>query len=138
MDGTMAGMQYVFADHGARLIGRSSNCDVRLPCTPEFSTASRHHCLLEIISDAVWVRDLGSRNGTFINGLRISSSVNRLNFGPANYPLFTGYALEDGDELSVAGIVFRVGIDSTDDSPERLIGVAEEPNALALAKPSVN
>ena len=32
-DGTMAGMEFVFLDRGECLIGRSGDCDVRLPNT---------------------------------------------------------------------------------------------------------
>jgi adenylate cyclase len=46
------------------LIGRSSECD--LPLQDE--DVSRKHCLVEIRDGEFYVRDLGSANGTFVNG----------------------------------------------------------------------
>src|SRR5262249_45766488 len=46
------------------VVGRHRDCDVPLP----FSTVSSRHCELELV-DGYWhVRDLGSTNGTSING----------------------------------------------------------------------
>src|SRR5437899_1953407 len=48
------------------MVGRTPDCDVQLP----FGTVSSKHCLLEL-RDAVWnVRDLASRNGVRIDGVR--------------------------------------------------------------------
>src|SRR5687767_1750804 len=35
-------------------------------------TVSRLHAELEVREDGVWVRDLGSRNGTFVDGLQVT------------------------------------------------------------------
>jgi transcriptional regulator with PAS, ATPase and Fis domain len=51
-------------------IGSSAGCDVVL----DDPTVSRMHCLLERRAEGVFVRDLGSKNGTFINGNRIESA----------------------------------------------------------------
>jgi two-component system response regulator GlrR len=37
-------------------------------------TVSRLHAELEIRDDGVWVRDLGSRNGTYVDGVRVASA----------------------------------------------------------------
>src|SRR5262245_53222195 len=48
------------------VVGRTPDCDVTLP----FGTVSSRHCLLER-RDGVWhVRDLASRNGIRIDGVR--------------------------------------------------------------------
>ncbi len=49
-------------------IGRAEDCHLR----PASDQVSRHHCVIRVASDSVTVRDLGSRNGTFVNGKRIS------------------------------------------------------------------
>lgn len=49
------------------LIGRGSNCD--LPLLDNY--ASREHCWIEPRGDQWWIRDLGSKNGTRIEGKRI-------------------------------------------------------------------
>ena len=57
---------------GERLrIGKASDNDVVLPD----DTVSRHHCELTRRSDGVHVRDLGSTNGTKVQGARISEAV---------------------------------------------------------------
>ena len=63
------------------VVGRHLWCDVRI-ASPRIS---RRHCCLTVSPDEVLVRDLGSTNGTRINGLRVDHGV-----------------LRPGDELSIA------------------------------------
>jgi pSer/pThr/pTyr-binding forkhead associated (FHA) protein len=53
------------------LIGRAEECDVR----PLSEDVSRRHCEVIVGPAEVWVADLGSRNGTFVNGQRISEKT---------------------------------------------------------------
>ena len=53
---------------GGLSIGRHAGNDLRL----RDLTASRHHCRLEHAGDRLWVRDLESRAGTFVNGLPVA------------------------------------------------------------------
>jgi len=53
---------------GTVLIGRCNEAGVRL----DSPVVSRRHALLEQTSDGMMLRDLGSNNGTFVNGSRIS------------------------------------------------------------------
>ena len=69
------------------VVGRSSEADVYL----DDRWASRSHCELSISEDALVVRDLQSRNGTFVNSEQIETS-----------------RLQSGDELIVGRIVFRI------------------------------
>ena len=50
------------------LIGRAEECDLR----PLSEEVSRKHCAIIQKDDVLWAKDLRSRNGTFVNGLRIS------------------------------------------------------------------
>lgn len=52
-------------------IGRASHCDMIFAGTH----LSREHALLTIKDDCIWVRDLSSANGTFINDARITEGV---------------------------------------------------------------
>jgi len=54
-------------------IGRSSKNDIIL--TDKNFTVSRFHCEIEISKDKIVLRDLSSKNGTFVNGKRITKSV---------------------------------------------------------------
>ncbi|MGB8854396.1 MAG: FHA domain-containing protein [Pirellulales bacterium] len=53
------------------LIGRAEECDVR----PLSEDVSRRHCEVIVGPAEVWVADLGSRNGTFVNSQRISEKT---------------------------------------------------------------
>jgi hypothetical protein len=50
-------------------IGRANNNDVPLP-TDEY--ASGRHARIEPRRDGVWISDVGSTNGTFVNGIRLT------------------------------------------------------------------
>ena len=53
------------------LIGRAEECDVR----PLSEAVSRRHCAVHVGPAEVFVEDLGSRNGTFVNGQRIAGKL---------------------------------------------------------------
>jgi len=74
---------------GARMIaGRAADVDIHLPDT----FVSSHHVRVEARSDGLLVNDLGSTNGTFINGEEVTG------------PVVTG----PGDQVTVGDSVFRV------------------------------
>ena len=50
-------------------IGRGASNDVALP-TDEYS--SSRHARFEPRRDGVWIEDIGSTNGTFVNGIRLT------------------------------------------------------------------
>lgn len=66
--GPYNGQEFAFDQHDTFLIGRSENAHLYLP---EDRFFSRHHCLLEIAPPRCFLRDLGSTNGTFVNGQRV-------------------------------------------------------------------
>jgi len=53
---------------GSKLsIGRAPDCQLR----PDSDSISRHHCVILVENGQAIVRDLGSRNGTLVNGEKI-------------------------------------------------------------------
>ncbi len=62
--------QIVAIDHLPFTLGRSSERDLCVP-SPEISRA---HALIDCDADGYFVRDTGSRHGTFVNGMRISTT----------------------------------------------------------------
>jgi len=51
------------------VVGRRPSCDICL----DFTNVSGKHCMLRFVNNVWHVRDLGSTNGTSINGLQLSS-----------------------------------------------------------------
>jgi serine/threonine-protein kinase len=66
--GPYRGRIFSFTQHDSFLIGR--NPDAHL-CLPDDRYFSRNHCLLEMNPPHSHLRDLGSTNGTFLNGRRV-------------------------------------------------------------------
>lgn len=70
------------------LIGRAEQCDVR----PLSEEVSRRHCAITVGPTEIWVEDLGSRNGTFVNGTKIAERTK----------------VVDGDIVRVASLELKV------------------------------
>lgn len=52
------------------VLGRGAGCDVQLTD----SEVSRRHAMLEIRGDEVSIKDLGSTNGTYVEGVRVNEA----------------------------------------------------------------
>jgi predicted component of type VI protein secretion system len=74
-------------DRAVLLVGRDPQCDAQIASL----RISRRHCCLSRYCDVIVVRDLGSANGTWINGRRANSGRLRagdeLWIGPLRYRL---------------------------------------------------
>ena len=107
--GQLSGTQYVYEDREVCTIGRHKDCNVRLPSDADHAQVSRYHCLLDINPPFIRVRDLGSGNGTYVNGQRVGSqqkAANSGNEGPER-------ELVDGDLLQIGFTAFAVKIEDT-------------------------
>ena len=69
--GPYKGRIFSFTQHDSFLIGRSPDAHLYLPEDRYFS---RNHCLLEMNPPHSHLRDLGSTNGTFLNGQRVQEA----------------------------------------------------------------
>lgn len=69
--GPQTGRSFTFDQHDTFMIGRSEDAHF---CLPHDRFFSRHHCIVEIAPPQAFLRDLGSTNGTFVNGLRVDST----------------------------------------------------------------
>ncbi len=78
------------------LVGRRESCDICL----RFSNVSSHHCQLTLNNGYWYVKDLNSRNGLKVNGVRLAESVEK--------------RLDPGDILSVAKHTYRVNYSPVD------------------------
>src|SRR5262249_21242503 len=113
-DGLLGGREFVFEDNKLCTIGRSHDCDLCLSTDVPDLTISRRHCLLEIDSPEVRIHDLGSRNGTYVNGEKVGQR--REGARPRDIPVSTPpRTLHDGDMLQIGTSFFHVAIDSDDE-----------------------
>jgi pSer/pThr/pTyr-binding forkhead associated (FHA) protein len=69
------------------LVGRKEDCDLRL----DHKSVSKMHCVIVKTDGLLLLRDLGSTNGTRVNGQRVRRA-----------------ALLPNDELTIAGFKFKV------------------------------
>ncbi len=80
------------------VVGRRHNCDLCIPLT----SVSRRHCQLNYDDGILKIRDLGSRNGTYLNGKRIKEAAiqagNSIKIGPLTFVLQI-----DGQPQTIAG-----------------------------------
>jgi pSer/pThr/pTyr-binding forkhead associated (FHA) protein len=83
--------KYLRFPQGEFVFGRGPECHVR----PNSPWVSRQHCLLRIGKETVHVRDLGSSNGTLVNGTRLVGER----------------ALKPGDKLQVGPLVLQLVVD---------------------------
>jgi len=77
----------ILLGHEPIMMGRDPRCHARL----DSKRVSRFHCCMAQIEGGVHVNDLGSTNGTRINGRCVKSG-----------------RLEPGDELMIADLRYRV------------------------------
>jgi pSer/pThr/pTyr-binding forkhead associated (FHA) protein len=109
-DGTHSGKQFVFSGPAHCVAGRAEDCSVRLVGGFEDSMLSRHHCAIDVNPPQISVHDLGSRNGTYLNGQRIGRRYEVREPGQDTDVLHREYALHDGDVLRLGPIPFLVSI----------------------------
>jgi eukaryotic-like serine/threonine-protein kinase len=108
VSGPIAGRQFVFDAHDTLLFGRASDCHARL--AEQDGKASRHHFLLEVNPPAARVRDLGSLNGTWVNGTRYGGR-GALSPEQAARQAWPQVDLSDGDSIRVGSTVFSVRVE---------------------------
>lgn len=97
--------QTVKLANGVTIVGRQDGCQLRISSTQ----VSRRHCQLFEQKGQLIVKDLGSANGTFVNGRKIDEPR----------------PLKPGDELGVGQIKFRVELISASASKPGDTAVAE-------------
>ncbi len=107
--GRFRGKRFVFNEHDTFLFGRSSDCHIELP--PKDVIASRHHFILEANPPDAVVRDLGSLNGTWINGVKHGGrekGATPQQGAQGKYPEVT---LRHGDRIQVGETILAVTLE---------------------------
>jgi pSer/pThr/pTyr-binding forkhead associated (FHA) protein len=94
---------------GEFIIGRGQECHLR----PIYDSVSRQHCLLKVTRNGAVIRDLGSTNGTLVNGLRLTGERNLL----------------DGDRLQLGPLVFEAKLEESIFIPKKATTQIAPPGA---------
>ena len=107
--GPIRGQRFDFVQHDTLLFGRAADCHARL--SPDDASASRHHFILEVNPPQASLRDLGSLNGTRVNGVRHGGR--RIEETPEQGAHRPGAQVElcDGDEIRVGETVMRMSVE---------------------------
>jgi pSer/pThr/pTyr-binding forkhead associated (FHA) protein len=116
LHGGLDGTDFVIEKRGRYIVGRAEDCDLCLSGGSDLINVSRHHCALEVEPPGVSVRDLGSRNGTYVNGELVGRRTLPTPLDESHLQEgFMAFELNDGDILRLGSLVFRVGILDTSD-----------------------
>jgi serine/threonine-protein kinase len=91
-EGPHQGRVFTFSGHDTFLVGRAKHAHFQLPGTDRYF--SRVHFLVETNPPQCCVMDLGSRNGTYVNGQKVRRAP-----------------LEDGDLIKAGRTILRVSVD---------------------------
>ncbi|GLZ78161.1 hypothetical protein Afil01_29680 [Actinorhabdospora filicis] len=110
LKGHGVGSVRTFDERTTCVLGRSSDCDPRLPDDDAHRTVSRHHCLIDINPPEARIRDFGSLNGTYVNGVKVGQRQAHQTPQEAAALSYPEHDLSDGDEIRVGDTVFRVGV----------------------------
>jgi serine/threonine-protein kinase len=113
-EGPHLGKEFVFDRHDIFVVGRSPEAHFSLP--EKDPHVSRVHFLVEINPPLCRVLDMGSHNGTYVNGRRIDACD-----------------LRDGDEIRAGRTVFKLAVVQPQEVAATLTG---EPELLPLAAPA--
>ena len=135
------------------VIGRRPTCDIRL----DFENISGKHCVLKFVRGTWHVRDLGSTNGTTVDGLRISSEHGLLpdnqlgvagHFFRLEYDAAAPTSIEDANMLlkeemgelpRQKSLMELAGLENPDAPPRRPLGsAAPRPSARPASPPSAS
>jgi serine/threonine-protein kinase len=91
--GPLTGKEYIFDRHSTFVVGRSPQAHFPVP---DDKFLSRDHFLIEFNPPICFLKDMGSTNGTRVNGQRLNET-----------------RLRDGDTISAGKSTFVVMVDST-------------------------
>ena len=109
LSGPHKGSRFCLRGQTTCLVGRAPECEIRFCGEPRDQCISRRHCELYFDPPFVRVQDLGSSNGTYINGLKPGTQDGE----PLADWFQPGISLgmvRDGDILTLGGISLQANL----------------------------
>ena len=106
IEGSSVGCVFSFTEHSTIVAGRSRNAQMRLSGD---RSLSRFHCRFEVRPPECLVIDLGSRNGTLVNGIPIESTS-----------LINGDQIQIGETHVSVRTIFPIGKNEIANTPTLL------------------
>ena len=106
-EGKYQGQVFSFEEHDTFLLGRMPDCTIKLP---EDTLVSRHHFILEVNPPDARVRDLGSLNGTWVNGTKYGGRAKGETPEQGALHEYPQVDLKDGDKIEVGDTVMHVKV----------------------------
>jgi hypothetical protein len=105
--GPMRAKKFLFEEHDTFVFGRELDCHA---CLPEDSCVSRHHFLLEVNPPDACIRDLGSMNGTYVNGRKIGGRKKGETPEQGARQQYPEIHLNGGDEIKVGETILMLRV----------------------------
>jgi len=111
-DGPHKGLEFTFDRHDTFMVGRSQHAHFQLPAKDKYF--SRIHFMMEVNPPQCRLIDMGSHNGTYVNGEQVLTAD-----------------LQDGDQIRAGHTTLRVKVER---SPNEAAGVtfSSDPEAKTL------
>ena len=108
IEGPIKGRVFEFDQHDTFLFGRSkANCHAHIP---KDKFVSRHHFILETNPPDARIRDLGSKNGTFVNHVKYGGRAVDETPEEGAQRRYPEVDLEDGDVITVGNNKLQVTV----------------------------
>jgi pSer/pThr/pTyr-binding forkhead associated (FHA) protein len=109
----MDGGEPIVVSKDLMLVGRKDDCDIQL----DHKSVSKQHCVIVKTDGLLLLRDLGSTNGTRVNGQRVRRA-----------------ALLPNDQLNIASLRFKVAFAADEEAPVRPDEFTQQMDARDVAK----
>jgi hypothetical protein len=107
VEGPMKGQKFAFEEHDTFLFGRMPDCHA---CLPNDAMVSRNHFIIEVNPPDARIRDLGSLNGTHVNGVKYGGREMDETPEEGARRKYPEVDLKDGDRITIGSTVCSVRV----------------------------